>query len=134
MELNISSFFATVTPRELSSSVAESGPCAGALTWAASCKASVHHNLLDDDEKRDAFRAWVRNYGGWSAEEIAAWSNTELNALLLQWISGDLREMGIDDDTTEIDWEHVEAMQQGGTYPCNLFKGSDGAVYFDLSC
>jgi hypothetical protein len=134
MELNISSFFATVTPRELSSSVAESGPCAGALTWSASCKASMHHPLLDDDEKRDAFRAWVESSGGWSTEEIAEWTDTELNALLLQWISGDLREMGIDDDTSDIDWDHVEMMQQGGTYPCNLFKGSDGSVYFNLSC
>lgn len=133
MELNISSFFATVTPRELSSSVAESGPCAGALTWSASCKASMHHPLLDDDEKRDAFRAWVENSGGWSTEEIAVWTDTELNALLLQWIAGDLREMGIDDDTNSIDWDHVERMQQEGTYPCNLFTGSDGAVYFDLS-
>lgn len=41
--------------------------------------------------------------------------------------------MGIDDDTGGIDWDHVERMQQEGTYPCNLFKGSDGAVYFDLS-
>ena len=135
MELNISSFFATVTPRELSSSVAESGPCAGAHTWAASCKASMHHPLLDDDEKREAFRAWVEQSGGWTAEQIAALTDTELNALLLQWIAGDLREMGADDDddTGGIDWDHVEMMQQEGTYPCNLFKGSDGSVYFDLS-
>jgi hypothetical protein len=133
MELNISSFFATVTPRELPSSVAESGPCAGALTWSASCKASMHHPLLDSDEKREAFRARVENSGGWDAEEIAAWSDLELNALLLQWISGDLREMGIDDDTGAIDWDGIDAMQQAGTYPSNIFKGSDGSVYFGLS-
>lgn len=134
MELNISSFFATVTPRELSSSVTESGPCAGALTWSASCKASMHHPLLDDDEKRDAFRAWVRGSGGWSTEEIAAWTDTELNALLLQWIAGDLREMGIDDDTSDIDWVDVERGQNEGQYPSNIFRGKNGSVYFDLSC
>lgn len=134
MELNISSFFATLTPRELSSSVAESGPCAGALSWSASCKASVHHPLLDDDEKRDAFRVWVRGSGGWSTEEIAAWTDIELNALLLQWIAGDLREMGIDGDTSGIDWVDVERGQNEGEYPSNIFRGDDGSVYFSLSC
>ena len=133
MELNISSFFATVTPRELSSSVAESGPCAGALTWSASCKASMHHALLTHDAKREAFRAWVEASGGWTAEEIAAWTNTELNALLLQWIAGDLREMGIDDDTGGINWADVERGQSEGQYPRNRFRGTDGNVYFDLS-
>lgn len=133
MELNISSFFATVTPRELSSSVAESGPCAGALTWSASCKASIHHTLLTNDDERESFRAWVETSGGWTAEEIAAWTDTELNALLLQWIAGDLREMGIDDDTSGIDWADVKQGQNEGTYPCNLFKGSNGDIYFDLS-
>ena len=131
MELNISSFFATVTPRELSSSVAESGPCAGALTWSASCKASVNHLLLDDDEKRDAFRAWVDSSG---FEGVEALSNPELNALLLQWIAGDLREMGIDEDTSGIDWEDVERGQNEGQYPSNIFRGDDGSVYFGLSC
>ena len=134
MELNISSFFATVTPRELSSSVVESGPCAGALSWSASCKASVHHTLLTNDAEREAFRAWVEASGGWTAEEIAAWSDPHLNALLLQWISGDLREMGIDDDTSGIDWEHVEMMQSEGRCPSNIFRGDDGRVYFSLSC
>lgn len=135
MELNITSFFATVVPRELSSSVAESGPCAGAHTWAASCKASIHNLLLDDDEKREAFRAWVEQSGGWTAEEIAAWSDVELNALLLQWIAGDLRGMGVDDDddTAGIDWADVERGQSEGQYPSNIFRGDDGLVYFSLS-
>lgn len=134
MELNISSFFATVTPRELSSSVAESGPCAGAHSWSASCKASMHHPLLDDDEKRDAFRAWVESSGGWTTEEIASWSDLDLNALLLQWIAGDLREMGIDEDTSGIDWADVEQGQSAGQYPSNILRGDDGKVYFSLSC
>ena len=134
MELNVSSFFATVTPRELSSSVAESGAYAGAHTWASSCKASVHHTLLANDDEREAFRVWVETSGGWTAEEIAAWTDVELNALLLQWIAGDLRELGVDDDddTAGIDWADVERGQIEGQYPCNLFRGTDGNVYFDL--
>lgn len=132
MELNISSFFATVTPCELSGSVAEMGAHAGALTWSASCKASTHHPLLTTDEQRDAFRAWVESSGGWTTEEIAAWSDLELNALLLQWIAGDLREMGIDESTDAIDWADVERGQNDGQYPSNIFRGDDGSVYFSL--
>lgn len=133
MQLNISSFIVTVTPRELSSSVAESGTCAGALAWSASCKASIHHPLLTNDGEREAFRVWVEQSGGWTNEEIAAWSDLELNALLLQWIAGDLREMGIDDDTSGIDWADVGQGQNEGKYPSNIFRGDDGQVYFDLS-
>ena len=133
MELNISSFFATVTPCELSGSVAEIGVHAGALTRSASIRASVHHPLLNTDEEREAFRGWVESSGGWTEEEIAAWTDLELNALLLQWISGDLREMGVDDDTSGIDWADVERGQQEGQYPSNIFRGDDGQVYFILS-
>jgi hypothetical protein len=132
MEINISSFFATVTPCELSGSVAEMGTHAGALTWSASCKASVHHPLLTTEEQRDAFREWVESSGGWDDEEIAAWTDIELNALFLQWIASGLREMGADDGTDAIDWAEVEKMQEEGVYPSNIFRGYDGQIYFSL--
>jgi hypothetical protein len=128
MEIDITSFFATVTPRELSGSIAEMGAHAGALTWSASCAASVHHPLLDSDEKREAFREWVDGTG---FEGVSDLCKVELNALFLQWIASDLRQMGID-DTSEIDWEEVEKMQEEGVYPSNFFRGDDGRVYFSL--
>jgi hypothetical protein len=131
MEINITSFFTAVTPCELSGSVAEMGAHAGALTWSASCAASVHHPLLDDEDKRDAFREWVDGTGFDHAHELTAWTDLELNALFLQWIAGDLREMGID-DASGIDWEEVEKMQEEGVYSSNIFRGDDGQVYFSL--
>jgi hypothetical protein len=129
MEIDITSFFATVTPRELSGSVAEMGAHAGALTWTASCAASVHHPLLDSDEKREAFREWVDGTG---FDDSHAMGDLELNALFLQWIASDLRQMGMDEDTSGIDWVHVVKMQEEGAYPSNIFKGDDVRVYFSL--
>jgi hypothetical protein len=129
MKIDITSFFATVTPRELSGSVAEMGAHAGAITWTASCAASVHHPLLTTDEQREAFREWVDGTGFDGVSDLC---NVELNALLLQWIASDLREMGMDEDTSEIDWEEVEKMQEEGVYPSNIFKGDGGKVYFSL--
>ena len=37
-------------------------------------------------------RDFARSSGGWSADEIAAWPDEELNALFLQWVAGDTRE------------------------------------------
>jgi hypothetical protein len=130
MEIDITSFFATVTPRELSGSVAEMGAHAGALTWSASCAASVHHPLLTTDEQREAFVEWVDGTG---FEGVSDLCNVELNALFLQWIAGDLRQMGMDEDTSGIDWVHVAKMQEEGAYPSNIFQGDDGKVYFSLS-
>jgi hypothetical protein len=130
MEIDITSFFATVTPRELSGSVAEMGVHAGAITWVASCAASVRHPLLTTDDQREAFVEWVDGTG---FEGVSDLCKVELNALFLQWIAGDLREMGMDEGTSGIDWVHVSKMQDEGAYPSNIFHGDDGKVYFSLS-
>lgn len=127
MELNITKFFNEVCPRDYSASVAEIGANAGADTWRAACDDSADYMILDNDEKREAFRDFVRDSGGWNKEEIYSWSNLELNALLLQWIAGDIREAGLDDG---VDWEDYNKSENAG----RLFKGTDNEVYFYIGC
>lgn len=91
MEIDITRFLAEAAPMDYSASVAEIGQNAGRDTWNAAIEDSPDFMMLDDDEKRDAFRAYVRGFGAWSDEEIAAWSDVELNALFIQIISGDIR-------------------------------------------
>lgn len=80
---------------DYSASIAEIGENAGQDTWNAA--KSCDWNMLDTDEKRQAFRDWVKQSGGWSQEEIGAWGDVEINALFVQWVSGDIREMeGLD--------------------------------------
>ncbi len=88
MELNITEFYNNTCPRDYSASVAEIGANAGHDTWRAACEDSPDYMILDTDDKLQAMREHVRGFGEWSDEEIAAWTDVELNALLLQFIAG----------------------------------------------
>lgn len=133
MELNITRFFNEACPRDYSASVAEIGNNAGAQTWQAACDDVNDWNFLDTDEKRDAFRDHVRGFGAWTDEEIAAWNNDELNALLIQMISGDMREVPGMDSAENWDWKEYQRMAEAGTISGRLFGGplsTDGQVYY----
>ena len=74
-----------------------------------------------------AMRAWAKDSGGWNDEEIAAWSDNELNALFIQLVSGDIREMG---NST---WEEYAALSEAGQVSGCLFETQDGSIiYYQL--
>lgn len=125
MELNITRFFNEAAPMDYSASCAEIGQDAGPATWAAACDDSADYPMLDTDEKREAFKAHVRGFGAWSDDEIAAWSDAELNALLIQFIAGDIREAGLDSNAP--DWVAYEADENMAH---RLFKGLDNEIYY----
>lgn len=128
MELNITKFFSEACPKDYSASVAEIGNNAGVATYQAAKDDSEEFFMLDTEEKKGAFREHVKGFGAWEAEEIAAWNDTELNALLIQMISGDIREGDLDD--FEPDWEDYEKRSEAGNVSGRLFKGDDGQVYY----
>lgn len=133
MELKITAFFNSVNPCALSASVVEIGDDAGAVTWSNSVEMSRTVVVLDTEEKRVAFRTFVGDSGGWTDEEIAAWSDDELNALCLQWVAGDMREpdgFELDFRTTDEQWAEYQEQSMLGNCSGRLFKGTDGEVYF----
>lgn len=77
-----------------SHSRAEGGEDAGKNTWNAALEdASTRRPpLLATPEAIEAFKDWVKDSGGWTKDEIDAWTDEECNALFLQWVSGDVRE------------------------------------------
>jgi hypothetical protein len=96
----------------LSHSRAEGGENAGRNTWNASLEAAEETPLLDTPEKLEAMRDFARSSGGWDAEEIAAWTPQEINALFLQWIAGDCRQSpakleGITFEERNGEWYHT---------------------------
>lgn len=121
MELDITRFFHEAAPMDYSASIAEIGRNAGPDTWRAACDDAPDYNILDDEEKREAFRAYVGDFGAWTDEEIAAWSDVELNALLLQMIAGDIREADLDQESP--DWAKYEEGAEQGRYAGNIFGG-----------
>jgi hypothetical protein len=48
-------------------------------------------------------------------------------------VAGDCRELGAD-SLAEIDWEEAEELQSEGQASSNMFKGTDGKIYFYLGC
>lgn len=133
MELDITEFFNACSPMDYSASVAEIGRNAGPDTWRAACEDAQEFNILDTEENREAFRAFVRESGGWNDEEIGAWSDVELNALCIQWISGDMREpvgFELTAASTPEQWADYQAQAEAGQVSGRLFKADTGRIFF----
>lgn len=124
MEINISAFYNEANPMDFSASIAEIGNDAGKITWNNAKESGF--NLLDTADKLAAMRKWAKSSGGWNDEEIAAWSDVELNALFIQIISGDIREKG------ESTWEEYQEESEAGHVSGCLFLGIDGETYYQL--
>ena len=112
---------------ELSGLRMEHGQDAGRITWNNSKAYGAERPLLTTDEMRDAARAHFREYGGWSEEEIAAWSEHDLQAIMCQDVAAAIREMEVADDYEDF----VELCEQG-TCSGRLSKNDDGTWYFYL--
>lgn len=128
MELNITTLYNSMHPRDYFASVAEIGASAGPDTWRAACEDSPDYMILDTDDKLQAMRDYVRGFGAWTDEEIDAWTGIELNALLIQCISGDIRESILDDDPHA--WAEYYEQGKQGIASCRLFSDDDGQVYY----
>lgn len=136
MELNISHLFAddsAFVPFDCSNNMATMGEGVGRITWQAAKETAEEITLLKTEEEKQEYRDYVKGFGAWSEEEIAAWSDTELNALLLQFIAGDVREAFKDADVSEWDWAQYEKDSQAGRISGNLFKADDGSIYYSIS-
>jgi hypothetical protein len=131
MEIKITNFFTqNQCPRDYAASMAEIGQSAGADTWRAACEDATDFVYLDTPEKREAFTNFARDSG--FSEDVPE----NLDALFLQWIAGDCREMGLNSpaDFDAIDWDKIEKEQSEGQIPSNIFKGIDGEIYFYAGC
>lgn len=133
MEIDISEFFRTENHEDFSASAMEKGPQAGRLTWAAAMQAAAEPGpMLDTEDKLQALRDYVRGFGAWDAEAIAAWTPEECNALFIQLVAGDIRESGI--DTLEPDWATYQEDVESGRFSGNFYPGDDGRIWYSLGC
>lgn len=129
-ELDITEFFNNAAPMDYSASRAEIGQNAGEDTWRAANDDSTDWPLLQTDEQREAFREFVKGSGGWDEEEIAAWTDAELNALCIQWVAGDMRESNLKPGMTAEEWATYEREAERGSVSGRISRGDDGRIYF----
>lgn len=123
MEIDITKFFNE-----------EDGYQFSARTWRNAVKEGETSPLLKTEEELQALRDYVKDFGAWEEEEIAAWSPAEVNGLFIQLISGDMREIEslCTNDDGSIDWEEYERLAEKGTIGGNLYRGDDGRIYYNL--
>jgi hypothetical protein len=94
LELNITKYFENGAndPYYMSGSVANLGSNAGKLTWNNSLDASDGELLTSEEACQDT-RDWIRSFGAWSDDEISSYTNTELEAFILQHAASEINEM-----------------------------------------
>jgi len=130
MEIDVSRLINGVDPYDISGSQAERGANAARELWGNAVAAVKEPPLLTDDERAKA-RKWAREFGAWDDDEIAAWTSEEVDALVLQYAAGDLRELQSlcpGDGLGDIDWTEAEELSHAGTVGGNLFA-SDKTLY-----
>jgi hypothetical protein len=113
---------------ELSGSVVEHGQNASRITWNNSMEYGRDKPLLTTEDERDAARDHFREYGAWTREEIAAWSDDELNAIMCQDVAAAIREM----EVCNGDYAEYERLCNAGTLSGRLCRGDNGRWYFYL--
>jgi hypothetical protein len=133
MELDITDFFETAEPFDFSASIAERGVNAGRDTWHNAKQEAASSPPVTDPDELEKVRDWFGEFGAWDDEERAAWNADDINALLIQFISGDIREaesVTPADTDDGIDWDLYERKSAEGTVSGHMFKATDGRIYF----
>lgn len=127
MELTITEFFNNETASDYSASRSELGDNAAQITWEAALRAPI---LVSTPEEIETCREFFKSFGAW--DDLDEWPDTEINALLVQWISGDIREIEslCMDDNGRVDWQVYCELAQDGTLDGNLFCGDDDQIYY----
>jgi hypothetical protein len=131
-EVNVTRLIADLYPAELSASIAERGANAGPETW-ANAKAAATETAVLDPADRAAVRDFFKGFGAWDDAEIAAWSPAELDALVLQYAAGDLRELQSlcpGDGLGGIDWAHAERLSSKGRVNGCLYPSGDDLMIY----
>lgn len=134
-EINVSCLLSDVDAFDLSASVAERGQNAGKETWENALDAAKRFRPIVPKKYRQDVKDFFKGYGAWDDAEIKAWSIAELDALVLQFAAGDLRELESlcpGDGLGDIDWEAARALSEAGTVSGRLWADDDGKLWIGL--
>lgn len=109
----------------MSGSIAELGANAPKITWNNSVAYGAMHPLLTTDDMKDEARAYFAGFGAWSREDIAAWSEAELQGIMCQDVAGAIREMEACESP-----EDYEKRCEAGTCSGNLHRSADKWYFY----
>jgi hypothetical protein len=134
MEIDITDFVKNRDPWEYSRSDFENGnDRAGPETWKAAQDLAAREPMLSTPDQLEAMRQWIKDTGAWP-DEYATMSDDDLNALFIQLVSGDLREMGLEGiDPSDFDWESYQADEESGRISGSIYQCEDKSIIYSLS-
>ena len=131
-DVDVSVLIDEVDPFDLSASCAERGTNAGPETWRNALDAA-NRNALDVPDDAGA-RQFFAEFGAWDDEETQGWSKAELDALILQMASGDLRELqslAPGKGLAGVNWKAASKLSEQGTVSGRLYAGA-GKLWFSM--
>jgi hypothetical protein len=128
-EVNVSCLLDEVDPFDLSHSAAEAG---SPNKWSDALEIAEGRTLpgLDVDNAKEYFAG----FGAWSRDEIAAWSEQEVVALVLQFAAGDLREAQSccpGDGIGDIDWDDFRDQAEAGRIGGRIYA-ANGELFISI--
>lgn len=150
MEINITHIIRGESLDDFACSQAERPGYAGQGSWGAAMAsasrllsssavfnnpAAIDHRApVTEDDFDAAIVEWLKPWGGWSDDEIEAMGADGRRALLLQFIAGDIRESGVDEDPDSDDaWADYETRATDGQCQSSIFRykpeGSEEYVF-----
>lgn len=128
MDIDVTKLVQEIAPKDYSASVAEIGFNAGPATWAAACADALE--LFGDQFDREAFDDYFRGFGAWSDAELAAHTDRETAALMLQFIAGDIRETEIEEWGRPFSAKWWRAYEASDQVSSRFGRGDDGRIYY----
>lgn len=134
MEINITKLFNAIMgmeddSRNYQDSVMNSGKSdIGEITWKNAVESPYEY--VTDENKSDIQDHFLQ-YGAWSEEEIAGWSDEHLDSILIQDIVNSIQE--IESSWIAWDWDKYEKETENGQTDGRLSKGADDEVWFCLN-
>lgn len=127
IEIDVTHLYKGDQSKSYSASIAEIGQDAGRVTWNNAKRTAADRPLLTEEQIPDA-REYFAEFGAWSREELEAMPSDEINALTLQYVSGDIRER-----KHYRTWAEYEEASHNGRVSGQLYRGDDGRIYFLMS-
>ena len=117
MELNITKML-DQDLGSFSNSIANTGdPNIGQVTWNNAKNCDL--NFITE-ENREEIKDHFADFGAWDRDEINSWDDQELNALLIQLISGDLQEFLWARDLPKEEYLQWEEDNGGRIFFCDI--------------
>ena len=124
LELDVTEYVEYRDCREFSDSIANSGfQNIGAITWRNAQNHLAVEPLIQPKDIQDA-KDWLKGFGEW--DDIDEWPDLDVNALVLQFIAGDVNELHEFGDD-----EYMRLAEQG-TVSGRLYPGDDGKWYYRI--